>query len=136
MRLDLWERRLEQFIGFVPFGLLAISTVLSWLTDDRTLTEQLITAGLAGLTTAWLLWQPPPAGLYMAGLLVLIAALTTRSGWFAGFFAFTGYVHAWRFLPGRWKLAGVAGTAVITVTSFLGGLPAPTLSAILTYVLF
>ena len=58
--------------------------------------------------------------LYCVGLLLLLAVLVTRSPWF-GFFAFTGYLHTWELLAGRWRIAGVTAAAVIRVTAIFGG---------------
>ncbi|MGV9773048.1 sensor histidine kinase [Streptosporangium sp. NPDC003464] len=145
MRLDLWERRLARLTDAAPYALLAISTALAWLTDGRSGADRLGTPAIALLAGAWILWmvtlrpgrqaRPFLMGIYCAGLLVLIAVLVSRSFWFIPFFGFTGYLHSWRFLPGSWRLAGVTGTAAITVTAVYGGPPA-TLSAALFHLLF
>ena len=73
--------------------------------------------------------------LYCAGLLLLLAVLVTRSPWF-GLFAFTGYLHTWELLPGRWRVAGVTASAAIHVTAIFGGrLPDPTLPAVAAFLL-
>jgi signal transduction histidine kinase len=145
-RLDRWERQLDRMMPAVPHLLLAISTALSWATGDPSWADRLTTLGLAGLAAAWI-WvmtslnpgwterRPLMAG-YLVGLLVLIAVLNTRGIWFAAFFAFTGYLHSWRYLPGRWRFAGVTATAAISIAAYTGGLPEPTLSGILTYLFF
>jgi len=75
------------------------------------------------------------AGCYIAGLVAFAAVLGLLSPWFAGFYAFTGFVHSWHLLRGRWRIAGVAATAVAVVTGYLGGLPGPDPVTISTYVL-
>ncbi|WP_431894315.1 sensor histidine kinase [Nonomuraea sp. bgisy101] len=145
-RLDRWERRLERLMAGVPYLLLAISTTLSWLTGDTSWAHRLVTLGLATLAAAWI-WVMTArragwtsngtmmAG-YVTGLVVLIAVLSTRGVWFAGFFAFTGYLHSWQYLKGRWRFAGVTATAAISITAYSGGLPEATPSSILTYLFF
>ena len=58
-----------------------------------------------------------------------------RSPWFAGFFGFTGHLHAWHLLRGRWRLAGAAATAAATGHAYFGGFPLTTGSAIASYLL-
>jgi signal transduction histidine kinase len=57
---------------------------------------------------------------YFVGLIGLIATLVARSPLF-GFFAFSGYLHAVYALRGRWRLLGVAATAVVSSLSQVGG---------------
>ncbi|TYB54748.1 sensor histidine kinase [Nonomuraea sp. PA05] len=130
-RLDRWERLLERQLAAAPYVLLAISTILSLLTGGR----PWITAGLAALAAAWL-WLAPRGAVYVAGLVVLIGALCTQGAWFASFFGFTGYLHSWQYLKGKWRFAGVSATAAISVVAYGGGLPEPTPVAILTYLFF
>jgi signal transduction histidine kinase len=139
-RLDRWERLLERLLRGVPYLLLVVSMTLSWLTADRPWTYQLATFGLAALAAAWMAvlaptgWPRHP-NVYVAGLVILIGVLCTRGVWFAGFFAFIGYLHSWSMLSGKWRFAGVAATAAISVTAYRGGLPG-TPAAILTHVFF
>ncbi|WP_248961999.1 sensor histidine kinase [Sphaerisporangium perillae] len=130
-RLDRWERLLERQMAAMPYVLLATSTVLSLLTDGRSW----VTFGLAALAAAWI-WLVPRGAVYVAGLVVLIGALCTQGMWFASFFGFTGYLHSWQYLKGKWRLAGVTATAAISVAAYNGGLPDPTPSGILTYLFF
>src|SRR5262249_12093214 len=101
--------------------------------------QRFVTLGLVALTAAWMavtgLLRPDPEGRravatgYFAGLLVLIGALVGRSPVF-GFFAFTGYLHAVRYLRGWWLMAGVALTSLLTSASQAGGFPALTTPAL------
>ncbi|MDF5757896.1 sensor histidine kinase [Spongiactinospora sp. TRM90649] len=157
--LDLAERRLAAAVAVAPYLLLVVSTGLSWVLDDNSWSGRLTTLGLALLAAAWLRWalpddpprfhdepqpqpQPEPqpevgggrrAGVYIVGLLVLIGLLSARSAWFAGFFGFTGYLHAWALLRGRWRIAGVSATAAVVVAAFFRGLPDPTPASIFSY---
>ncbi|MGV9305608.1 sensor histidine kinase [Nonomuraea sp. NPDC004354] len=145
-RLDRWERRLDGFMSATPYLLLAISTTLAWLTGDSAWDHRLVTLGLAALAAAWIRvmtarrpsWRSngTAGAVYITGLVVLIAVLSTRGVWFAGFFAFTGYLHSWHYLQGKWRFAGVTATAAICITAYTGGLPAPTPSAVLTHLFF
>src|SRR5580698_7351651 len=71
-------------------------------------------------------------GLYFVVLLVLMAALVVRAPWF-GLIAFSGYLHAVHVLHGRWRVAGIVATAVITATSQDGGLPKGGMGALIGY---
>ncbi|GAA2374167.1 sensor histidine kinase [Nonomuraea africana] len=147
-RLDEWEGRLDRLMGAVPYVLLVVSTALFLLTDTHSGDYRLVTLGLAVLTAGWiqLMTGRPAAGwnqlktsrpaLYVAGLVILIAALSARGVWFASFFAFTGYLHSWQFLRGKWRFVGVTATAAISIVAYNGGLPEPTPTAILTYLFF
>ncbi|MEV0971799.1 sensor histidine kinase [Microtetraspora glauca] len=130
-RLDRWERLLERQMAAAPYVLLLTSTVLSLLTDGRSW----VTLGLAALAAAWI-WLMPRVAVYVAGLVVLIGALCTQGMWFASFFAFTGHLHSWQYLKGRWRFAGVTATAAISVATYNGGPPDPTPSGILAYLFF
>ncbi len=138
-RLEAVERQLERVIAVVPYLLLAISATLSLLTGDLPVGDRLITLGLAVLAAVWM-WamsaRRTPGAVYVAGLIVFIAALSLRDIWFASFFAFSGYLHSWQYLPGVWRIVGVTATAAVTITAFTGGLPEPTPAAITTYLIF
>jgi signal transduction histidine kinase len=129
-RLDRWARRLDVLIRFVPYVALAVSVVLVWVASPYLPGPPLLgTLALAGLAAAWMLWMVTlhPAWerrrvlmtVYYVGLIGLIAALVVRSPLF-GFFAFTGYLHVGA-LRGRWRLAGVAATAVLSAVCQVGG---------------
>lgn len=143
--LDVWERRLELFSCISPYALLATSAVLAWLEPGQAWSDQLVTLGLAALAGLWMLWlvtlHPAWAqrralmAVYYAGLLVFVALLITRNAWF-GLFAFTGYLHAWHFLWGGWRVVGVTASALISATWQTGGLPQATVPAIVSYLVF
>ncbi|GAA1663029.1 sensor histidine kinase [Glycomyces endophyticus] len=143
-RLDRWERRLQTQMRLAPYALLAISLGLYWLTEDASWTDRLQVLGTSALAAAWMRFfqaakpsRVPDAawqGVYIAGLVALIAALGAQAVWFAPFFGFTGYLHSWWFLKGPWKFAGVTATAAVSVAAYTG-IPADTAEA-LTFVLF
>lgn len=150
-RDDTWERRVEAAYGVVPYVLLAASTILAVLETGQSPADVFWTLGVAVLVAAWMLWMitlhpgwTERRGLmlvYYVGLLAGIALLISRSPWF-GIFASSGYIYAFictACLPHRWAFAGVAATAVLTATAQRGGipqgLPQPTLSDVLRYLL-
>ncbi|CAM3309888.1 sensor histidine kinase [Stackebrandtia soli] len=136
-RLDRWERHLDLQIRLTPYVLLVVSFGLYWLTEDETWDHRLTTLGITTAAAAWVSaegrvkWK----SVYIAGLVVLIAALSARGVWFAGFFGFIGYLHSWRYLNGPWRFVGVVATAAVSVPAYTGGLP-DTIPGILTYLLF
>jgi len=137
-RLDRWEQQLERQIAAAPYVLLAVSTGLYWLIDDRPWSHRLTTLGLALLAAAWIrvMSRGDRNTVYVTGLVIIIGVLSTRAVWFASFFGFVGFLHAWQYLNGKWKFAGVTATAAISVAAYHDGWPDPTPSAILTYLLF
>ncbi|MEV0593316.1 sensor histidine kinase [Nonomuraea cavernae] len=130
-QLDRWERLLERQLAAAPYVLLVISTALFLLTDGWSWEP----VALAGMAAAWI-WLVPRGAVYVAGLVVVIGVLCTQGVWFATFFGFTGYLHSWQYLKGKWRFAGVTATAAISVMTYNGGPPDLTLSGILTNLLF
>ena len=83
------------------------------------------------MTVAWLTWfvvlLPPRAprcqlqmSVYFVGFLAASAVLIARSPWFS-FFCWIGFVHAFRYLTGGWRYAGVIATAVLLSIGQTGG---------------
>jgi signal transduction histidine kinase len=143
--LDTWTRRKEPALAVLPYGLLLISVILTVMAESGDAKAVIFDLALAGLAVVWMLWMVTlhPAwtersilmAVYFIGLIVLMAALVLRAPWF-GFFAFAGYIHAFRFLRGIWRLVGVAAVAVIAATSQYGGLPQFDSTAVATYTIF
>lgn len=126
--LDRRERQIERATAVAPYALLALSTVLALLTGEHGVQDALIIVGLAVLAAAWIALvggRPALGPVYVAGLIALIAVLCSRDTWFASFFAFVGYVHSWQRLRRGWRLIGIAAVAAVSITTFMGGLPAP-----------
>ncbi|MFD4958939.1 sensor histidine kinase [Microbacterium sp. NPDC058389] len=138
-QLELREQRLLRVMAIAPYLLLATSTALAMLTGVHVGIDRLITLSLVVLAAAWM-WlmsrRRTPGAVYVAGLILLIAALCMRDVWFAGFFGFVGYLHSWQYLRGAWRFVGLTATAAISITAFTGGLPDPTPVAVLTYLFF
>lgn len=126
------ERRSEAIMRVLPYFLLAPSALFSllqpiWGGPVNVAAVILLTV----VATAWLYffhtrhpeWHREPAvmGLYFVGLMLMAGGLVAVSPWY-GFFTFIGYVHAYAYLPGRWRYAGVTATATIAAAAYLGGL--------------
>ncbi|MBE1460465.1 signal transduction histidine kinase [Nocardiopsis terrae] len=144
--LGLREERLRRLTASVPYALLAVSTGLTLATHGPLWPRHAETLGLAVVAAA-LMWtmtglkprwasRPGLMPAFVAALVVMIAVLSTRSVWFAGFFGFTGYIYSWQFLRGPWRLLGVAATAAVTITAYMGGPPDPTPSSVLLHLFF
>jgi len=128
-RLDSWERRLKAAVTVVPYVALAVSTALALLLDHRpdVVARTLLTVAVTALWILWFVTLHPAwserrglmAGYYV-GLMVLVAILVAISPLF-GFFAWSGYIHALYALRGRWRIAGVAATALLSAASQVGG---------------
>lgn len=128
---DRWERRETAVVKVLPYLLLAVGAVVTLLQPLMGGTAVGLPAVL-GLTLAAALWLVWPfalerrgfsgtlAGVYYAGLMVLAAGLVLAAPWYA-IFAFTGYVHAFVFLPGRWRYLGGAATSMIMAVGYMGG---------------
>ena len=138
-QLELREQRLLRVLAIAPYALLAISAALSLLAEGQLWPDRFITLWLVVLATAWM-WvmsrRRIPGAIYVIGLILLIALLCTRDVWFAGFFGFVGYLHSWQYLHHWWRFVGLAATAAISITTFMGGLPEPTPTGVLTYLFF
>ncbi|MFG1945786.1 sensor histidine kinase [Nonomuraea sp. NPDC048826] len=129
-QLDRWESLLERQLAAAPYVLLAVSTVLALIAENGS-DRPWLTVALAALAAAWIRLVPRGVA-HVIGLIVMIGVLCTQAVWFASFFAFIGYLHAWRDLKGPWRIAGVTATAAISVTAFFGG-PPDVASEILAY---
>ncbi|GAA1826899.1 sensor histidine kinase [Agromyces salentinus] len=137
-QLEQREQRLLRVMAVAPYLLLATSAALAMLTGAHSWTDRLITLWLVLMAAAWmwLMSRRAPGGVYVAGLLLLLALLCARDEWFAGLFGFVGYLHSWQYLRSGWRFVGLTVTATISITTFMGGIPDPTPVAVLTYLFF
>jgi signal transduction histidine kinase len=144
-RLEARTRRFDAVADrVVPYFGLVLGTVITPVVFPADARFWLVAGPLAAASAAWSWWftrprrrppdptaRPPGApagdslatrhgGLYIAGLLVLMALLVFASP-FYGFQAFAGYVHSVTYLRRAWAVAGVVGTAVLTSYAQLGG---------------
>jgi len=138
------EQRYLRLERFLPYLLLAIPLVPYALSQNPTAGAFGITAGIAAAAAVWVLWLVSVhpqwgrhrmlMGIYCAGLIVFDAVLIVRSPWYA-FFAWLGFVHSFRFLPGvlRWIACGVV--AVFFAVAQTGGFHRPTLAWLIIWVL-
>jgi signal transduction histidine kinase len=134
------ERRLDWFVRVAPFALLAISTIPYVLTQKPTPADVGRTIGLEAITAAWVLgWvtlrrdlpgsRPRLMSVYFAGFVLCCGLLVARSPWFA-FFCWIGYTHAYRYLTGPMRYAGLILTAAVSALAQLGGFRTPTPAAV------
>jgi signal transduction histidine kinase len=132
-KLNVWEQREGSFYRLMPYVALCLSAALTVFFDPPPSGADLAgTLVVATITMVWILWfitlhpgwvsRRGLMALYYVGLLVLGGLLVARSPLF-GFFAFTGYLHAFLVLPGNWRLLGVAATGVLAGTAQSGELP-------------
>jgi signal transduction histidine kinase len=93
-----------------------------------------VTVGVAAATSAWVLWwvtwhsgwadRRVLMCVYFAGFVACGTLLVLRSPWF-GFFVWTGYMHAYRFLRGPVRWAGLLCIAALSALAQLGGYQKP-----------
>jgi signal transduction histidine kinase len=131
-RWEVWRRREGLMYRLVPHLTLAVSTLLALAVPAPGQAPRPVLLGIVAGTACWALWftgrpadgpRPPRrSAVGYAGLLTLAAVLVLLCPWY-GFFAWVGYPLAFQFLTGRWIIAGVAGTALVSATSQSGGLP-------------
>ncbi len=137
--LESWAQRELRFIEAAPFILLAVASGLDVAVRGGLGSKTRIDLGLAAATAVVMLGvvrlrrssieRPLPLALLFAGVIGLGAALVVRAPIF-GFYTFTGYFWAFRVLPGRAVLVGVAAVAVLSAIAQSGGAPALTIGGI------
>ncbi len=130
-RLASWQAREVDLYRLLPYGGLAVGTLLATVAPAPSglpATTTLAIAAAAGCWVAWFLtlhpeWQSRRGlmAVYYVGLLAFAAALVIANPWYA-FFAWVGFLHAFLVLPGNWGFAGVVATAVLVATAQGGGL--------------
>ncbi len=139
-RLDARERRLNSAIDrYVPYIGLLVGSVLTPFIIPPTTEYWAVTGPLVAAAAAWS-WvlatrrprgdgcgrttvrahDPVVGAVYVAGLLLLMAALVYRSPLY-GFMAFGGYAHSFAYLRGRWRWVGAAATGTAAAYTQLGG---------------
>jgi signal transduction histidine kinase len=121
--------RFQQLQRQLPFVGLAVSLVLALALGPHTAAPMAQACGLSVAAALWLSFMyvpyPAPEGqraravVFVAGLLVLIAALVTLSPLF-GFFGFTGYLQV-ALLPRPLWAPAVAVNAALMATTQVGG---------------
>ncbi|WP_282699191.1 sensor histidine kinase [Streptantibioticus silvisoli] len=131
-QLDRSEQRLETLLGYLPYFALGVSAVLACTVPIATARSLRSTLLLSAGALGWLVLRsvmdhraldrgrPWAAGAHFAVQIALICQLVLSTPVF-GFFAFSGYVHAIRYLKGRRRMAGIAVTTLPTALSQIGG---------------
>jgi len=139
-----WERREAIMLRVVPYCALAVSIVLVAIEKSGSWPYLSVTLGITAVAAAWMLFmvtlgpawtrRPVPAAVYYVGLTALSATLVYRSPLY-GFFAWSGYLQV-SCLPGRWRWAGVAATATIVSSTYVGGFQKIDQSTLAYFVIF
>lgn len=114
---------------WIPYTGLVVSLVLALIIGPRTPFSYAVILGGSAAVAVWVRLGAPlvrardasgPRGvIYYLVLLALLAVLILTNPLF-GILGFTGYLHT-VVLPGRTRLAGVAGTAALMAVSQMGG---------------
>lgn len=120
------------FYAVLPYALLGACTVITLLQSawggavdvlavlGLTIVTVLWVAGFSVLRRKWVSSAFPHVSVHYVGLMALSFALVALAPWYA-IFAFTGYVHAFLFLRGRWRYVGVVVTSMIMAVGYMGG---------------
>lgn len=121
------------FYAVLPYALLTACTVITLLQSAwGGAVDVLAVLGLTIVTVLWAIGFAvlrgrggssafPVVAVYYVGLMALSFSLIVLAPWYA-IFAFTGYVHAFLFLRGRWRYVGVAVTSMIMAVGYMGGI--------------
>ncbi|WP_328420848.1 sensor histidine kinase [Micromonospora sp. NBC_00389] len=130
-RLATWEAREARLHRVLPYVGLAVGALLTAAAPAPlgiSLAPHLLVAATAACWITWFVSLHPGWAtrrtlmtVYYVGLLALSAMLVLISPWY-GFFSWAGFLHA-VLLPGNWRFAGVAASAVLAATAQGGGLP-------------
>ncbi|MFF0309926.1 sensor histidine kinase [Streptosporangium sp. NPDC004379] len=141
-RQDRWNRGLLPLVTVVPYVLLAIMTGVTVAIRGSDGDLFGVDLALCALTAAWMLWmftlhpawreRPRIMGLFMGGLIVLMAILVVRDPWF-GLFTPVGYFYAFRVLPWPSELAAIGGVAIVAGTAQASSVPKTDLYGVLAY---
>ena len=142
--LESLEQRYLKLERFLPCLLLAVPLVPYVLSQTPTRGAFGITAAIAVAAGGWVMWlvtlhpqwggRRVLMGIYCAGLIVFSGLLILRSPWYA-FFAWLGFVHVFRFLPGAWRWIGCGLVAVCFAMAQTGGFHRPTVAWLVIWAL-
>jgi signal transduction histidine kinase len=115
----------------IPYFLLVLLATTTFTLRQEHGTELLIDVSLTVAVAAWMLGmytlsptrhqQTRRAAVFVAGLMVLTAALVIRDSWF-GFYTAVCFGYSRALLRWPWQLAGAAGSALIASLSQTSGL--------------
>jgi len=130
---DSWEHRENTLFRVLPYFLLAVGTLITFLQPLWSVVVPTATLiGLTALAAIWVLWfytlhpewrsNRTLMAIYYGGVVVIAGGMVALSPWYA-IFAFVGYFHARECLSGRWRFVGSSATAIIMATAQIGGLP-------------
>jgi signal transduction histidine kinase len=133
--LDFWQHRERRAMLAGPYVLLGLCLIIDLATRGGSATGAIVDVAAALATTllmgvldrhddrtSWIGATPFPVGVgvaAMAGLVGLSIVLNVDNSVF-GFYSWTGYIWAYRLLPGRLRFAGVALNAVAVAIAQTG----------------
>lgn len=143
--LEFWERLELPFLSAIPYVLLVVALAIDMASRSGFTGQALIDLALAAGALATMLAMgngvgrrdPCPTAVSAVAFLALVgimAAMVIRAPLF-GFFAWTGYIWAFRALRGRARLVGVALVAGTVAISQTGAGPYRSVGQILTLLL-
>ena len=125
-RMDETGRRMLPVVTTGPYVLLALLVIFTMISKRSAPGSLLIDLVLCALAAAWMLWmftlhpawrvRPRPMAVFFTTIVVIMAVLVVRDPWF-GFFTPAGYFYAFAVLRWPWRVAGVAGVAVVAATA-------------------
>ncbi|HEV7647492.1 MAG TPA: sensor histidine kinase [Actinophytocola sp.] len=128
---DRWERNETTIFRILPYFLLAVATLISFLQPlwDVPIDYQ-VAIVLTGLAVLWVLWfytlhpqwesRTTLMAVYFVGVWLIAGGLVFLSPWYT-IFSFVGYIHAFWALRGNWRYVGVAATAMQMAVGQVGG---------------
>ena len=131
----LTDRRLFPVIGIAPYVVLGLLVAFTIVIRHGQVESLAIDLGLCAVCALWMIvlfsvrpaWRQRPTlmATFFVGILALLTAMVLREPWF-GLFAIAGFIYAFGLLRWPWRLAGVAGVAVLSGIAQGSGLPRTT----------
>ena len=136
--LEFWEQREVVFFTTLPYPLLALCVVFDLVTRHGLDEQTGVDLGLAAVAAVLMAtvdrldrrssWTEPStlgAGIAAAvfAALAAISVVLVIRGPLYGFYAWTGYLWAWRLLTDHWRLVGIALVAAALAISQTGSGP-------------
>ncbi|GAA1910133.1 sensor histidine kinase [Streptantibioticus ferralitis] len=138
-RLEMWERRVQAMLVYLPYAALVVSVLLAVTVPVPTAKPFPYSLTLSATALGWLLLRAAMdrydhydrlgaadgrlwlTVLHFAGLIALIFLMILANPVF-GYFGFAGYLHAMRYLRGSWRSIGGLVTALPVSVSQTGGM--------------
>lgn len=138
------DARWYPIVAIVPYVILALLAGYTIIDEPQGGVSLAVDLALCALAAVWMLWmftlhpawqsRPGIMGVFVAGLIVIMAVLVVREPWF-GVFAIAGYIYVFALIPWPWQLFGVAGVAVVAGIAQAWGIPKDTPLGLVTTVI-